>query len=132
MTAVEGDTVILNPSSANPVPIRVPAGSVWLSGDNAENSTDSRRYGPVPIGLLRGRVIGKLDFQFPFIHSLPEKPAPSSSSSSTPSPSPLMSEDGRELVNSVSVVKSIETPAATSSGSNENRDSRNGSDKSQS
>eukprot|EP00794_Sanderia_malayensis_P016693 gene16693-18387_t len=36
--------------------IKVPKGHVWLLGDNANNSTDSRVYGPVPYGLLRGRV----------------------------------------------------------------------------
>nr|KAF7429971.1 hypothetical protein H0235_006369 [Vespula pensylvanica] len=35
----------------------VPIGHVWLEGDNSSNSTDSRIYGPVPQGLLRGRAI---------------------------------------------------------------------------
>eukprot|EP00871_Galdieria_phlegrea_P004988 jgi/Galph1/5490/GphlegSOOS_G4133.1 len=35
----------------------VPRGYVWLEGDNAENSTDSREYGPVPEALIVGRVI---------------------------------------------------------------------------
>lgn len=41
----------------------VPKGHVWLEGDNKNNSTDSRTYGPVPIGLLRGRAVCKV---FPF------------------------------------------------------------------
>lgn len=36
--------------------IKVPKGHVWLLGDNSNNSTDSRLYGPVPYGLLKGRV----------------------------------------------------------------------------
>ncbi|XP_015435109.1 PREDICTED: mitochondrial inner membrane protease subunit 1 [Dufourea novaeangliae] len=40
--------------------IIVPNGHVWLEGDNIVNSTDSRVYGPVPQGLLRGRVICKI------------------------------------------------------------------------
>ncbi|XP_064482421.1 mitochondrial inner membrane protease subunit 1-like [Ornithodoros turicata] len=35
----------------------VPIGHVWLQGDNEGNSTDSRTYGPVPMGLLRGRAM---------------------------------------------------------------------------
>ncbi|XKL66624.1 hypothetical protein PGB90_010044 [Kerria lacca] len=38
----------------------VPNGYVWLEGDNRENSTDSREYGPVPQGLITGRVICKI------------------------------------------------------------------------
>jgi len=34
----------------------VPEGHVWLLGDNADNSTDSRYYGPVPAALIKGRV----------------------------------------------------------------------------
>ncbi|XP_077558507.1 mitochondrial inner membrane protease subunit 1 isoform X2 [Haemaphysalis longicornis] len=36
---------------------RIPKGHVWLEGDNKENSTDSRSYGPVPLGLIRGRAV---------------------------------------------------------------------------
>ncbi|XP_047989767.1 mitochondrial inner membrane protease subunit 1 [Leguminivora glycinivorella] len=35
----------------------VPRGHVWLEGDNASNSSDSRVYGPVPQGLIRSRVL---------------------------------------------------------------------------
>uniref|UniRef100_A0A8C6T129 Mitochondrial inner membrane protease subunit n=1 Tax=Neogobius melanostomus TaxID=47308 RepID=A0A8C6T129_9GOBI len=38
----------------------VPKGHVWLEGDNLTNSTDSRSYGPIPYGLIRGRVCLKL------------------------------------------------------------------------
>ncbi|XP_043250565.1 mitochondrial inner membrane protease subunit 1 [Colletes gigas] len=40
--------------------IIVPNGHVWLEGDNKNNSTDSRVYGPVPQGLLRGRALCKI------------------------------------------------------------------------
>lgn len=42
--------------------IKIPKGRVWLSGDNASNSTDSRDYGPVPVALLRGRVVARVSF----------------------------------------------------------------------
>ncbi|CAN0143690.1 unnamed protein product [Ascophyllum nodosum] len=37
----------------------VPPGHVWLEGDNATNSTDSRAYGPIPLAMIRGRVFYK-------------------------------------------------------------------------
>jgi mitochondrial inner membrane protease subunit 1 len=38
----------------------VPDGHVWLEGDNASNSSDSRVYGPLPMALIQGRVIARL------------------------------------------------------------------------
>uniref|UniRef100_A0A0A9XHJ4 Mitochondrial inner membrane protease subunit 1 n=1 Tax=Lygus hesperus TaxID=30085 RepID=A0A0A9XHJ4_LYGHE len=40
--------------------VRVPTGHVWLEGDNHKNSTDSRTYGPVPMALIRGRVLCRI------------------------------------------------------------------------
>ncbi|KAG0443302.1 hypothetical protein HPB47_015065 [Ixodes persulcatus] len=36
---------------------KIPRGHVWLEGDNKGNSTDSRVYGPVPLGLVRGKAV---------------------------------------------------------------------------
>lgn len=38
----------------------VPAGHLWVEGDNYENSNDSRHYGPIPIGLVQGRVFMRI------------------------------------------------------------------------
>ncbi|XP_071074234.1 mitochondrial inner membrane protease subunit 1 isoform X4 [Dasypus novemcinctus] len=38
----------------------VPLGHVWLEGDNLQNSTDSRCYGPIPYGLIKGRIFFKI------------------------------------------------------------------------
>lgn len=38
----------------------VPVGHVWLEGDNLNNSSDSRDYGPVPQGLIRSRALCKI------------------------------------------------------------------------
>ncbi|WFD32752.1 hypothetical protein MSPP1_003803 [Malassezia sp. CBS 17886] len=40
--------------------VRIPPGHVWLVGDNLANSTDSRHYGPVPLALVKGRVLARL------------------------------------------------------------------------
>jgi mitochondrial inner membrane protease subunit 1 len=40
-----------------PEEVVVPDGHVWLEGDNPLQSTDSRDYGPVPLGLVRGRIV---------------------------------------------------------------------------
>ncbi len=34
----------------------VPPGQVWLAGDHRDHSADSRVFGPVPIGRLKGRA----------------------------------------------------------------------------
>ncbi|CAN8259999.1 unnamed protein product [Cochlearia groenlandica] len=36
--------------------IRVPEGHCWVEGDNKACSLDSRTFGPIPLGLIRGRV----------------------------------------------------------------------------
>lgn len=60
---VAGDTIPLRPGGighCDRYAIVVPAGHVWLQGDNVLDSTDSRVYGPVPLALLQGIVYAKL------------------------------------------------------------------------
>ncbi|KAL2178970.1 peptidase S24/S26A/S26B/S26C [Thermothelomyces heterothallicus CBS 202.75] len=40
-----------------PSMIQVPKGHCWIVGDNLVASRDSRYFGPVPLGLIRGKVI---------------------------------------------------------------------------
>lgn len=39
-----------------PIKLKVPDAHVWLEGDNRNQSTDSRHYGPVPLALVKGRA----------------------------------------------------------------------------
>ena len=34
----------------------MPPGMVWLAGDHRDHSADSRAFGPVPIGRIKGRA----------------------------------------------------------------------------
>ncbi|KAJ9199696.1 hypothetical protein DTO164E3_4581 [Paecilomyces variotii] len=40
--------------------IQVPEGHVYLAGDNLPWSRDSRNYGPVPLGLVNGKIIARV------------------------------------------------------------------------
>ncbi|XP_022766232.1 mitochondrial inner membrane protease subunit 2-like [Durio zibethinus] len=36
--------------------LKIPEGHCWVEGDNSASSIDSRSFGPVPLGLVEGRV----------------------------------------------------------------------------
>ncbi|KAG0747111.1 hypothetical protein G6F57_007616 [Rhizopus arrhizus] len=55
-----GDNVCVDPTVSDRKYISVPKGHIWLGGDNLSNSTDSRSYGPVSMGLIKGRVFAKV------------------------------------------------------------------------
>ena len=40
--------------------IQVPEGHCWLLGDNLTESRDSRIYGPIPLALIKGKVIARV------------------------------------------------------------------------
>lgn len=39
--------------------IQVPEGHCWLVGDNLDASRDSRHFGPLPLALVRGKVVAR-------------------------------------------------------------------------
>lgn len=38
----------------------IPKGFIWIEGDNSANSSDSRHYGPIPLGLLQSKVLFRI------------------------------------------------------------------------
>jgi inner membrane protease subunit 1 len=40
--------------------LQVPEGHCWVEGDNKSWSRDSRTYGPLPMGLIKGRVVARV------------------------------------------------------------------------
>eukprot|EP01135_Chromosphaera_perkinsii_P006432 Nk52_evm1s497 gene=Nk52_evmTU1s497 len=36
--------------------VKIPKGHCWVEGDNPQNSKDSNRFGPVPLGLIAAKV----------------------------------------------------------------------------
>ncbi|KAJ6809238.1 putative mitochondrial inner membrane protease subunit 1 isoform X2 [Iris pallida] len=64
VTGLGGDAVtfLVDPSSSQEESetVVVPNGHVWIQGDNIYDSRDSRQFGPVPYGLIQGRVFFRL------------------------------------------------------------------------
>lgn len=52
-----GETITTSPMT---IIKNIPRGYVWIEGDNNANSADSRYYGPIPIGLIRSRVVCRI------------------------------------------------------------------------
>ncbi|XP_043841664.1 mitochondrial inner membrane protease subunit 1-like [Dromiciops gliroides] len=66
---LEGDKVFAHsPSDYLKSHSYVPRSHVWLEGDNLQNSTDSKYYGPIPYRLIRGCICLNIwplnDFRF--------------------------------------------------------------------
>ncbi|KAI5836861.1 peptidase S24/S26A/S26B/S26C [Morchella snyderi] len=55
-----GDFVVADPIGAPGKMVQVPEGHCWTTGDNLPYSRDSRGYGPVPLALIRGKIIARL------------------------------------------------------------------------
>ena len=58
-----GDTICVDPTgekAPSTEHVIVPGGHFWAGGDNAAWSRDSRDYGPVPMALVKGRLVAKV------------------------------------------------------------------------
>ena len=58
-----GDIVCVDPTgqlAPSTEHVLVPKGHIWIVGDNAAESRDSRWYGPVPIALVHGRLCARV------------------------------------------------------------------------
>jgi len=58
-----GDIICVDPTGQYADPsehIVVPKGHIWISGDNLTASRDSRFYGPVPVALVKGRIVARV------------------------------------------------------------------------
>ena len=63
---IPGDVICVDPTgkvAPSTEHVIVPKGHLWMSGDNAEMSRDSRHYGPVSMALVKGKLVAKV---FPF------------------------------------------------------------------
>lgn len=58
ITGMPRDFVLIDPSDPHSHDmIQVPDGHIWVTGDNLSHSIDSRTYGPLPMALIKGRVV---------------------------------------------------------------------------
>ncbi|KAI8333266.1 mitochondrial inner membrane protease subunit 1 [Choanephora cucurbitarum] len=60
VVGLPGSNVCEDPTKVDRKYVSVPQGHVWVAGDNLSNSIDSRTYGPVALGLVKGRVFAKV------------------------------------------------------------------------
>jgi len=60
VVGLPGDFVVKDPADGSGDMLQVPKGHCWTTGDNLPHSYDSRYYGPVPLALIRGKVIARV------------------------------------------------------------------------
>ncbi|GAM88445.1 hypothetical protein ANO11243_064780 [Dothideomycetidae sp. 11243] len=62
VVGMEGDFVLRDsPHRGRADMIQVPAGHCYVVGDNLDHSRDSRMYGPLPLALIKGKAICKIN-----------------------------------------------------------------------
>lgn len=67
VAGLPGDIICVDPTgeaAPSTEHVKIPKGHVWIMGDNAEASRDSRTYGPAPIGLIQGKLRARVRLPF--------------------------------------------------------------------
>lgn len=65
LIGLPGDIICVDPTgkyAPSTEHVVIPKGHIWLSGDNAKMSRDSRTYGPVSLALVRGRLVARVSW----------------------------------------------------------------------
>jgi len=57
---MEGDFVLRDTPGTGDTMIQIPKGHCWVVGDNLPYSRDSRHFGPMPMALIRGKVLARV------------------------------------------------------------------------
>jgi len=63
LIGLPGDIICVDPTGTyapSTEHVVIPKGHVWLAGDNADYSRDSRLYGPVSMALIKGKLWGRV------------------------------------------------------------------------
>ncbi|CDO76629.1 hypothetical protein BN946_scf184868.g43 [Trametes cinnabarina] len=63
ITGLPGDIVCVDPTgqyAPSTEHVVVPKNHIWVTGDNFPYSRDSRIYGPVPLGLVKGKLYARV------------------------------------------------------------------------
>lgn len=67
LIGLPGDVICVDPTgmvAPSTEHVVIPKGHLWLAGDNAEMSRDSREYGPVSMGLVKGKLVARVCIHF--------------------------------------------------------------------
>ncbi|KAI0330533.1 LexA/Signal peptidase [Cubamyces sp. BRFM 1775] len=63
VTGLPGDIVCVDPTgqyAPSTEHVVIPRNHLWVTGDNLPYSRDSRMYGPIPFGLVKGRLYARV------------------------------------------------------------------------
>jgi len=61
VVGMQGDFVVLQDEAGRGEKmLQVPEGHCWVVGDNLSASRDSRHFGPMPMAVIKGKVVAKV------------------------------------------------------------------------